>query len=95
MKASASRPNTPEDSMAIARKMYRSHNYSYLWLLRTSASRAADHGSIAVRVNAEGKKESTQVEPKMSHFPLEKGTLSGYQGAYHLHDQGQQVQELH
>ena len=53
--------------------MYRSHNPSYLWFLRTSAERDADPGSVAVRANAEGEKESTQVQSQMRHFPLEKG----------------------
>ena len=62
MKAFVSRPNTQEVSMAIAWKMYRSHNPSYLRFLRTSAERDADPGSVAVRANAEGEKESTQVQ---------------------------------
>ena len=53
--------------------MYRSHNPSYLRFLRTSAERDADPGSVAVRANAEGEKESTQVQSQMMHFPLEKG----------------------
>ena len=53
--------------------MYRSHNPSYLRFLRTSAERDADPGSVAVRANAEGGKESTQVQFQMRHFPLEKG----------------------
>ena len=52
--------------------MNRSHNHSYLWLLCTSAERAADPGSIAVRANAEAERV-TQVRLKMRHFPLEKG----------------------
>ena len=59
--------------MAIALKMYRSHNPSYLTLMRTSAEQDADPGSVAVRANAEGENESTQVESKTRHFPLEKG----------------------
>ena len=73
MKAFVSRPNTPEDSMAIASRIYRSHNPSYLRFLRTSAERYADPCSVAVRVNAEGEKESTHVETKMRRFPLKKG----------------------
>ena len=53
--------------------MYRSHNPSYLRFLRTSAERDADPGSVAVRANAEGEKESTQVQSQMRHFPIEKG----------------------
>ena len=53
--------------------MYRSHNPSYLRFLRTSAERDADPGSVAVRANAEGEKESTQVQSQMRRFPLEKG----------------------
>ena len=53
--------------------MYRSHNPSYLRFLQTSAERDADPGSIAVRANAEGGKELTQVQSQMRHFPLEKG----------------------
>ena len=53
--------------------MYRSHNSSYLRFLRTSAERDADPGSVAVRANAEGEKESTQVQFQMRHFSLEKG----------------------
>ena len=53
--------------------MYRSHNPSYLWLLRTSAERDADPDSVAARANAEGEKESTQVQSQMRHFPIEKG----------------------
>ena len=53
--------------------MYRSHNPSYLRFLRTSAEREADPGSVAVRANAEGGKESTQVQSKMRQIPLEKG----------------------
>ena len=56
MKAFASRPNTQEVSLAIARKMYRSHNPSYIRFLRTSAERDADPGSVAVRAYAEGEK---------------------------------------
>ena len=56
MKAFVSRPNTQEVSMAIARKIYRSHNPSYLRFLRTSAERDADPGSVAVRANAKGGK---------------------------------------
>ena len=59
--------------MAIAWKMYRSHNPSYLRFLRTSAERDADPGSVAVRANAEGERESTQVQSQMRHFPIEKG----------------------
>ena len=73
MKAFVFRPNTQEVSMAIACKMYRSHNPSYLRFLRTSAERDADPGSVAVRANAEGEKESTQVQSQMRHFPIEKG----------------------
>ena len=54
MKAFMSRPNTQEISMAIAWKMYPSHNPSYLWFLRTSAEWDADPGSVAVKANAEG-----------------------------------------
>ena len=39
----------------------------------TSAERDADPDSVAVRANAEGEKESTQVESQVKHFPLEKG----------------------
>ena len=53
--------------------MYQSHNPSYLRFLQTSAERDADPGSVAVRANAEGEKESTQVQSQMSHSPLEKG----------------------
>ena len=53
--------------------MYRSHSPSYLRFLRTSAERDADPGSVAVRANAEGETESTQVQSKMRHFSLEKG----------------------
>ena len=53
--------------------MYRSHNPSYLRFLRTSAERDADPGSVVVRANAEGEKESTQVQSQMRHFPIEKG----------------------
>ena len=38
-----------------------------------SAERDADPGSVAVRYNADGEKESTQVESQMRLFPLEKG----------------------
>ena len=69
MKGFASRPNTQEVSLAIARKMYRSHNSSYIRFLRTSAERDADPGSVAVRAYAEGEKESTQVQSQMRHFP--------------------------
>ena len=55
--------------------MYRSHNPSYLRFLQTSAERDADPGSVAVRANAEGGKESTQVQSQMRHFPLEKGNI--------------------
>ena len=48
-------------------------NPSYLRFLRTSAERNADPGSVAVRANAEGGKESTKVQSQMRHFPLEKG----------------------
>ena len=48
--------------MAIACKMCRSHNPSYLRFLRTSAERDADPGSVAVRTNAEGEKESAHVQ---------------------------------
>ena len=41
--------------------------------MRTSAERVADPCSVAVRDNAEGGKESTQIESKMRHFHLEKG----------------------
>ena len=41
--------------------------------LRTSAERDADPGSVAVRTNAEGEKESTQVQSQMRHFPIENG----------------------
>ena len=40
--------------------------------MRTSAERDADPGSVAVRANAEGGIESTQVESQMRHFPVEK-----------------------
>ena len=73
MMAFVSRPNTQEVSMAIAIKMYQSNNPSYLRFLRTSAVRDADPGSVAVRANAEGEKESTQVQSQMRHFSLEKG----------------------
>ena len=53
--------------------MYRSHNHSYIRFLRASAVRDADPGSVAVRANAEGEKESTQVQSQMRHFPMEKG----------------------
>ena len=53
--------------------MYQPHNPSYLRFLRTSAERDADSGSVAVRANAEGEKESTHVESQMRHFPLENG----------------------
>ena len=53
--------------------MYRSHNPSYLRFLRTSAERDADSCSVAVRANAEGGKESNQVQSQMWYFPLEKG----------------------
>ena len=59
--------------MAIAWKMYRSHNPSYPRFLRTSAKRDANPGSVAVRANAEGEKELTQVQSQMRHFPLENG----------------------
>ena len=53
--------------------MYRSHNLSYIRFLRTSAEREAEPGSVAVGANAEGGKESTQVQSQMRHFPLENG----------------------
>ena len=56
--------------------MYRSHNPSYLKFLRISAERDADPGSVAVRANAEGEKESTQVEFKIRHFFLREGEHS-------------------
>ena len=59
--------------MAIALKMYRSQYRSYLRFMRTYVERDADPGSVAVRANAEGGKELTQVETQMRHFPLEKG----------------------
>ena len=55
--------------------MHRSHNPSYLEFVHTSAKRDADPGSVAVRANAEGEKELTQVQSQMSHFPLEKGNI--------------------
>ena len=63
MKAFVSRPNTPEDSMAIACKMYRSHNPSYLRFLHT-AERDSDPGSVAVRANAEGGKCRHKKNPR-------------------------------
>ena len=51
--------------------MYCSHNHSYIRFLSTSAERDADPGSVAVRANADGKEESTQVESQMRHFSLE------------------------
>ena len=49
--------------------MYRSHNPSYLWFLRTSAERDADPGSVAVRANDEREIDSTEVVPNeaLSH----------------------------
>ena len=41
--------------------------------MRTSAERDADPDSVAVRANAEGENELTQVQSQMRHFPLEKG----------------------
>ena len=55
--------------------LHRSHNPSYLTFLRTSAERDSDPGSVAVRANAEGGKESTQVQSQMRHFPIEKGNI--------------------
>ena len=40
--------------------------------MRTSAERDVDPGSVAVNSNADGGKESTQVQSQMRHFPLEK-----------------------
>ena len=53
--------------------MCRSHNPSYLRFLRTSAERDAETGSVAVRANTEGEKESTQVQSQVRHFSQEKG----------------------
>ena len=53
--------------------LYRSHSPSYLRFLRTNDERDADPGTVAVRANAEGEKESTQVHTQMRHFPIEKG----------------------
>ena len=50
--------------------MYKSHNPSYIRFLRTSAEQDADPGSVAVRANAEGEKESTRVKSQMRHFTL-------------------------
>ena len=71
MKALLSRPNTQEVSMAIAIKMYRSHNPSYLRFLRTSAERDADPGSVAVRANAEGGGVDTSTIPNEALSPRE------------------------
>ena len=52
-------------------KMCRSHNPSYLWLLRTSAERTADPGSIAARANAEGEKADTSMIQNETLSPKE------------------------
>ena len=60
--------------MAIALNLYRSHNPSYLWFLRTSAERDADPGSVAVRANAEGgERVDTSRIPNEALSPREGG----------------------
>ena len=57
--------------MAIAWKMYRSYNPSYVRLLRTSGERDADPGSVAVRANAEGEIVDTSRIPNEALSPKE------------------------
>ena len=75
-------------------KMYQLHSPSYFGLLLNSAERAADAGTIAVStIDEVGKRVNTSRIQDEVIFHTE--TLSCHQDAYHLHDQGLRVQELH